>query len=139
MASLQTQTTSFKAECWQAIHNLLGDTLKMALYTNAASLDETTTAYTAVNEVVAVGYTAGGIALTGAQIGTSGFTAFAGFDTPSFTGSITARYSLIYNSSQADRSVLVLDFGADKTSVNNFTVTMPAFTATTALLRSSNS
>lgn len=137
--STQTQTTSFKAECWQAVHNLLTDTLKIALYTGAATLDQTTTAYSAAGEVVGAGYTAGGIVLTGATIGTTGFTAYASFADPGWAGAaFTARYALIYNASKGDKSVAVLDFGADKTASNAFVITLPANTATTALLRSSN-
>ena len=137
--STQTQTTSFKAECWQAVHNLLTDTLKIALYTGAATLDQTTTAYSAAGEVVGAGYTAGGIVLTGATIGTDGFTAYASFANPEWVGTaFTARYALIYNASKGDKAVAVLDFGADKTASNAFVITLPANTATTALLRSSN-
>lgn len=136
--STQTQTTSFKAECWQGVHNLLTDTLKIALYTGAASLDQATTAYSATNEVTGAGYTAGGATITGVTIGSDGFTAYCSFNNPSWSGALTARYALIYNSSKANRSIAVLDFGADKTSVNTFTITLPANTATSALLRSSN-
>lgn len=136
--SIQTQTTSFKSECWQAVHNLLTDTLKIALYTSSASLDESTTAYSATNEVVATGYTAGGSTLTSPTIGTDGFTVYADFADVVWTGSFTARYALIYNSSKANRSIAVLDFGSDKTSTTTFTVTFPANTATSAILRSSN-
>lgn len=138
MASTQTQTTSFKSECWQAIHNLLTDTIKIALYTNLASLDETTTVYTTSNEITDSGYTAGGQVMTGALISTSGYTAYATFDNPSWSGALTARYALIYNSSKANRSIAVLDFGADKVSTTTFTITLPANTATSALIRSSN-
>ena len=136
--STQTQTTSFKSECWQGIHDLLTDTLKIALYTGAASLDQSTTAYSATNEVTGAGYTAGGATITGVTIGSDGFTAYCSFNNPSWSGALTARYALIYNSSKANRSIAVLDFGADKTSVNTFTITLPANTATSALLRSSN-
>ena len=136
--AIQTQTTSFKAECWQAIHNLLTDTLKIALYTGNAALDASTTAYAAANEITGTGYTAGGANITGVTISSSGYTVFASFNNPSWSGALTARYALIYNASKANRSVAVLDFGADKTSVSTFTITLPANTATTALLRSSN-
>lgn len=136
--SVQTQTTSFKAECWQAIHNLLTDTLKIALYTGNASLDATTTAYTTSDEIVGPGYTAGGATITGVTLNTSGYTVYVSFDNPSWTGSLTARYALIYNFSKANRSIAVLDFGADKTSTTTFTITLPANAATSALLRSSN-
>lgn len=136
--STQTQTTSFKSECWQAVHNLLTDTLQIALYTGAASLDASTTAYSTDNEATGSGYTAGGLILTGVTLGSLGYTVFASFSNPTWVGAITARYALIYNSSKANRSVAVLDFGADKTSTVAFTITLPANTVTTALLRSSN-
>lgn len=137
--STQTQTTSFKAECWQAVHDLLNDTIMMALYTGDASLDQDTLAYTATNEVVADGYTAGGQQLLSPTIGTDGFTVYADFADPSWTAALTARYALIYNASKSNKSIAVLDFGADKTSAITFTVTLPANTPTSALLRSSNS
>ena len=137
MSILQTQTTSFKAELYQAIHNLATDTLKIALYTGNANLNEATTEYTTANEVSGTGYVAGGVALTGVTINSSGFTAYVDFDNVVFNAAVTARCALIYNSSKANRSVAVLDFGSDKTSAN-FTITMPANTATSALIRSSN-
>lgn len=137
--SIQTQTTSFKAECWQAVHNLLTDTLKIALYTGAASLDQTTTVYDTTGEVVGTGYTAGGIVLTGVTLGTDGYTVYGSFANPVWpVAAFTARYALIYNASKGNKSVAVLDFGADKTATNTFTITLPANTATSALLRSSN-
>ena len=136
--SMQTQTTSFKAEAWQAIHNLLTDTLKIALYTGASTLDASTAAYTTANEITGAGYAAGGAAITGVTLNTSGYTAYVSFNNPSWSGALTARYALIYNSSKANRSIAVLDFGADKTSRTTFTITLPANTATSALIRSSN-
>lgn len=134
MSSTQTQTTSFKAECWQAVHNLLTDTLKIALYTSSASLDEATTVYTSADEVSGAGYTAGGQDITGVTLNTSGFSVYSSFDNPSWVGPLTARYALLYNASKGDKSIAVLDFGADKT-VATFTVQMPPNTVTTALLR----
>lgn len=136
--STQTQTTSFKAECWQAVHDLLLDTLKIALYTGNAALDATTTAYTPTAEVVAAGYTAGGNVITGVTLGTSGYTVFVSFANPVWTAALTARCALIYNASKSNKSVAVLDFGADKTSTTTFSITLPANLATSALLRSSN-
>jgi len=136
--SIQTQTTSFKAECWQAVHNLLTDTLKIALYTGNATLDASTTVYSTTNEITGSGYTAGGQVLTGVTLGTDGYIVYVDFADPTWAGSLTARYALIYNSSKANRSVAVLDFGADKTSAVAFTIQLPANTPTTALLRSSN-
>jgi hypothetical protein len=138
MAIVQTQTTSFKAELYQAIHDLLNDTLKIALYTASADLTEATTAYTATGEITSAGYTAGGVTVTGVTVNSSGFTVWVSFDNPSWTGALTARAALIYNSSKANRSIAVLDFGSDKTSAATFTITLPANTATTALIRSSN-
>lgn len=133
----QTQTTSFKAELYEGVHDLLTDTIKIALYTANASLGESTTAYTTDNEVSGGGYTAGGVVMTGITINTSGGTAYVNFGNVTFGAQATARGALIYNASKANRSIAVLDFGADKTS-SNFTITMPANTATTALIRSSN-
>lgn len=137
MSIVQTQTTSFKAELYQGVHNLLTDTLKIALYTGNANLNADTAAYTTSNEVSGGGYTAGGVALTGVTINTSGYTAYVNFNNVSFSASVTARCALIYNVSQGNKSIAVLDFGSDKTSTA-FTITMPQNTATTALIRSSN-
>ena len=139
MSIIQTQTTSFKAQLYQGIHDLTTDVIKIALYTASANLNEDTTVYSATNEVANTGtYAAGGAQLTPITIGTSGYTAFVGFPNISWTGAITARCALIYNSTQGNKSVAVLDFGSDKTSVGTFTITMPANTATAALIRSSN-
>jgi hypothetical protein len=135
---VQTQTTSFKAEVYQAVHNLLTDTIKIALYTADANLDETTTVYTTLNEVVASGYTAGGEVMTGVALNTSGYTVYVNWANTSWSTSVTARCALIYNASQGNKSIAVLDFGSDKTSTGTFTITMPANTATSALIRSSN-
>lgn len=135
---VQTQTTSFKAEVYQAVHNLLTDTIKIALYTANASLDADTTVYTSSNEVVASGYTAGGATMTGVTVSSSGYTAYVDFADVSWSTAVTARCALIYNTSQGNKSIAVLDFGSDKTSTTTFTITMPANTATTALIRSSN-
>ena len=137
MSILQTQTTSFKTELYTAVHNLSTDTLKIALYTAAADLNESTTVYSATNEVTGTGYVAGGVVLTGVTISSSGYTAFVDFADVVFGASVTARCALIYNVTQGNKSIAVLDFGSDKTSAN-FTITMPANTATAALIRSSN-
>ena len=134
---LQTQTTSFKTELYTGVHDLSTDTLKIALYTAAADLNESTTAYSATNEVTGTGYVAGGVALTGVTISSSGYTAYVDFADVVFGASVTARCALIYNVTQGNKSIFVLDFGSDKTSTN-FTITMPANTATAALIRSSN-
>ena len=134
---LQTQTTSFKTELYTAVHNLSTDTLKIALYTANVDLNEATTVYSATNEVTGTGYVAGGVALTGVTINSSGYTAYVDFADVVFNASVTARCALIYNVTQGNKSIAVLDFGSDKTS-SNFTITMPANTATAALIRSSN-
>lgn len=139
MSIVQTQTTSFKAQLYQGIHDLTTDVIKIALYTANANLNEDTTVYDSTNEVAATGtYVAGGATMTGITVSTSDYTAYVGFDNVSWTGVITARCALIYNSTQGNKSVAVLDFGSDKTSVTTFLITMPANTSTTALIRSSN-
>jgi len=135
---VQTQTTSFKEELYEGIHDLLTDTLKMALYTANADLNAATTVYTTDQEVSGTGYTAGGATVTNVTVQSSGTTAYVNFDNVQWPGaSFTARGALLYNSSKANRSIAVINFGSDKI-VNNsiFTVTMPANTATTALIRS---
>lgn len=138
MSIVQTQTTSFKKELYQAVHDLSTDTIKIALYTGNADLNEDTTVYSATNEVVAAGYTAGGEIMTGVAISSSGYVAYANWNNVSWTAALTARCALIYNVTQGNKSIAVLDFGSDKTSTTTFTITMPANTSTTALIRSSN-
>lgn len=139
MSIIQTQTTSFKAQLYQGIHDLTTDVIKIALYTANANLNEDTTVYNSTNEVPATGtYSLGGAQLTPITVSSSGYTAYVGFPNISWTGVITARCALIYNVTQGNKSIAVLDFGSDKTSVGTFTITMPANTATAALIRSSN-
>ena len=138
MSIVQTQTTSFKKELYQGIHDLSTDTIKIALYTASADLNSATTAYSSTNEVAASGYTAGGQIMTGVAISSDGYVAYANWANVSWTTAVTARCALIYNASKANRSVAVLDFGSDKTSGTTFLITMPANTATSALIRSSN-
>jgi hypothetical protein len=134
--------TSFKQEILQGVHNFTastGDTFKLALYTNSASFTAATTAYTASNEVGASGsYVAGGGALTNITPTTSGTTAFADFSDLTFTSAtITARGALIYNDTAAgDPSVVVLDFGSDKTSTSgDFQIVFPTADASNAIIR----
>jgi hypothetical protein len=138
MAITQTQTTSFKVELYQGVHNLLTDTLKIALYTSDATLGAATTVYTTTGEVVAAGYTAGGNTLTGVTINSLDSTAYVNFADTSWASTLTARGALIYNASQGNKAIAVLDFGADKTSTTTFLITMPANTPTSSLIRSSN-
>jgi hypothetical protein len=135
----QGQTLSFRSDIVQGGQNLSTNTLKMALYTSYATLNPSTTVYTTENEVVGTGYTAGGRVITGVTIATdvNTNTVYIDFNNVSWPGaSFTARGALIYNSSQSNKSIAVLDFGSDKvfTATNN-TVTMPVNSATTALLR----
>ena len=138
MSIVQTQTTSFKSQLYQAVHNLTTDQLYVALYTGNANLNADTTIYSTTNEVVATGYTAGGQLLTGVTLNTYNYTAYVNFNNAVWTGAtITARCALIYNVTQGNKSIAVLDFGSDKTQTG-FTITMPSNTYTTALIRSSN-
>jgi len=113
------------------------DVFYLALYTNAATLDQTTTAYTATGEATGGNYAPTGLPVT-ATVGTdttsSGSIVFINFSSPAWTGVITARGALIYKAG-ANGAVCVLDFGNDKTSSATFTVTMPANTSTSALIR----
>ena len=133
---VQTQTTSFKKELYQAVHNLATDVLKIALYTANADLNQSTTVYSSANEVSGGGYVLGGAVMTGVTISADEDTAYVDFADVVFGASVTARCALIYNTSKSNKSIAVLDFGSDKTSTN-FTVVMPANTATAALIRSS--
>ena len=139
MAIVQTQTTSFKAELYQGIHDLTTDVIKIALYTASADLNENTTVYSSTNEVPATGtYSLGGAQLTPITVSSSGYTAYVGFPNVSWTAALTARCALIYNVTQGNKSIAVLDFGSDKTSTTTFTITMPTNGPTTSLIRSSN-
>jgi hypothetical protein len=138
MSIVQTQTTSFKKQLYQGVHDLSTDTIYIALYTAAADLNADTTVYSSTNEVVATGYTAGGQVMTGVAISTDGYTAYVNWANVSWTAALTARCALIYNVTQGNKSIAVLDFGSDKTSTTTFTITMPSNTSTTALIRSSN-
>ena len=132
----QTQTLSFKAELLQAVHNLLTDTIKLALYYSTADLSESTTVYSATNEVVGTGYSAGGIVLTGATINTADSVVYVDFNNAVWTpASFTTAGGLIYNASKSNKSIAVLSFGADKTATNTFTVQMPTNSSSSALLR----
>jgi len=113
------------------------DVFYLALYTNAATLDQTTTAYTATGEASGGNYAATGLVVTatvGTELASSGSIVFVNFSSPAWTGVITARGALIYKAG-ANGAVCVLDFGNDKTSSATFTVTMPANTSTSALIR----
>ena len=137
MSILQTATTSFKLQLLEGVHNFLTDTFKIALYTGNASLDASTTVYTTSNEVSGTGYTAGGNTLTVITPASSGSVAYVSFQNTSWaSATFIARAALIYNSTQGNKSVAVLDFGGDKSASNStFLITFPADDATNAIVR----
>jgi len=149
MSILQTVTTSCKIELLQAVHNFgptSPNTFKIALFTAAANLSASTTVYTGgmTGEVAnGSGYTTGGNTLVISQSPTSGNnqsavpTAFISFSNTSWTSaSFTARGALIYNSTQGNKSIAVLDFGADKTVTNDtFQIIFPTADANSAIVR----
>lgn len=139
-AITQAMCTSFKVDILRALHDFTastGHTFKIALYTSSASLDASTTAYSATNEVSGTGYSAGGNTLTSVTPTSSGTTALCDFsDTSWNTATITARGALIYNSSASNKAVAVLDFGSDKTSTaGTFSIVFPTPDASNAILR----
>lgn len=140
MAITQALCSSFKQELVTGTHNFTastGDIFKIALYTSAATLGASTTAYTTTNEVVGTGYTAGGKNMVSVTPVLSGTTAICDFtDVTWSTVTLTARGALIYNSSKANRAVLVLDFGSDKTATaGDFTIIFPVADASNAIIR----
>ena len=146
MSILQTATTSFKVELLQAVHNFgptSPNTFKIALYTANADINANTTIYTTSDEVVGTGYTAGGNTLVISTSPTSGNnsssvpTAYISFTNSSWTNAtFTARAALIYNVTQGNKSVAVLDFGTDKTVSNDtFQIIFPTPDANSAIVR----
>jgi len=148
MAISQAMCTSFKVELLSGGHNFnttnvarssnTADTFKIALYTSSATLDATTTAYSATNEASGTGYVAGGNTLTIAQVPTStSTTAWLDFGDSTWSSStITANGALIYNSTNSNTAVAVLAFGGDKTSTNgDFTIIFPTADSSNAIIR----
>lgn len=141
MAITQAMCTSFKKALLDGEMDFSSDTaqtFKIALYTSSATLDATTTAYSATNEVSGTGYTAGGNTLTiSVNPTTSGTTAYLDFaDTTWAAATITARGALIYKSGAGNPAIAVLDFGSDKTSTaGDFTIQFPTADASNAILR----
>lgn len=130
---------TFKTGLMNGSFNFTSGSFYIALYTNTASLDATTTAYTTTGEASGGDYVAGGSLLTVSQVPTTGnqtgaATSYISFSNASWTGVITARGALIYKAGD-NGAVCVLDFGADKTSTNTFTVQFPAITNTSAIIR----
>lgn len=129
----------FKTGLMNGSFNFTSGTFYIALYTNAATLDANTTAYTTTGEATGGNYSAGGQVLTVSQVPTIGnqtgiATSYISFSNAAWTGLITARGALIYKAGD-NGAVCVLDFGSDKSSVNTFTVQFPAVTNTSAIIR----
>ena len=141
MAITQAVANSFKQQVLQGQHNFTlttGSVFKLSLYTSAATLDSSTTIYTSTNEVANTGqYVTGGGTLVNVTPLVSSGVAFTNFNDLSFTGvTLTARGALIYNTSNANAAVCVLDFTSDKTATaGTFTIQFPANTTSAALLR----
>ena len=155
MANTQSMCTSFLGELLSSTHNFssanpahtanTADTFKAALYVTTATMNESTTAYSATNEVSGTGYSAGGVTVTNANNPTStnsSTTAGVGYWTPSAsivysTVTLTTAFDtmLLYNSSQSNKAVAVYTFGSQTITAGNFTLTMPSNTTTTALVR----
>jgi len=149
LAISQTLATSFKVEILDGIHNFgvgvirastAADTFKIALYSTLATLDAATTVYTTLNEVTGTGYVAGGntLVISQAPTSTSAETvAWLNFANSSWTSaSFSADGALIYNSTQGNKAVAVLNFGSTKTATSQtFTVTFPASTSDAAIIR----
>jgi hypothetical protein len=123
----------FKTGLLNGDFDFSADTIKIALYTNSATLDASTTAYTTTGEVVATGYTAGGNTLT-PTVSISNNVAFVTFANTTWSGSFTARGALIYKAG-ANGAICVLDFGSDKTSATTFEVQFPPATFDSAIIR----
>jgi hypothetical protein len=140
MAIGQTQTTVFKLNLLKALENFNAGTpytYKIALYTANATLNETTTAYTTDYEITGTGYIAGGkpLTITGLGSDTTNNTAYVSFQNVTWNpANFTTAGALIYNSN-TNAAVCVLNFGSDKTATSTFTITFPAATSTTAVLR----
>lgn len=142
MAITQAVCNSFKRDVLQEGHQIKTDTLKIALFTSLASLSAGTSVFSSSNEVASSGgYASGGGTLSGVTISlgatsAAGGSAIIDFSDISFTSTtFSARGALIYNSSNSNKAIAVLDFGSDKTSTNGtFTISFPAAAASTAII-----
>ena len=138
MALQQGATNAFATGLMNGVYNFTSGSFKMALYTGAATLGPDTAVYTAgmTGEVVATGYTAGGIALPVSVAPTSANdVSYISFSNVTWYGNITARGALIYQDGGSNPTVCVLDFGSDKTSVVSLTVQFPTANSTNAIIR----
>lgn len=137
MAITQAVCDSFKEEYLQGLHDFTSDTIKIALYTSSATLSAATTAYSATNEVSGTGYTAGGETLT-PTIATSSNTTFLDFVDTAWTSATISgiRGALIYNVTNSNTAVCVLDFGGDQAvSAGTFTIQWPTADSSNAIVR----
>ena len=130
-------TNSFKEQLLLGEHDLVADVLKVALYTSSAVLGPDTTIYTSTNEVSSAGYTAGGEVLLNVTVNVANGAAYASFDNPTWSGTtFSPRGALIYNFTKSGKSIGVLNFGIDQTTLNqNFQMQLPPNSAETALIR----
>ena len=138
MAISQAMCTQFKRDVMLGLHDLDTDTIKIALYTSSATLNATTTAYSATNEVAnGNGYTTGGVTLANASVITNSTSGCFDSDNPEWTSAtFTARGALIYNDTESDLAIAVLDFGGDfSVAGGTFRIVFPAQTANTAIVR----
>lgn len=138
MAITQAMCTQFKRDVMLGLHDLDSDTLKIALYTSSATLNATTTAYTTTNEVAnGNGYATGGVALANASVIINSTSGCFDSDNPEWTSAtFTARGALIYNDTESDLAIAVLDFGGDfSVAGGTFRIVFPAQTANTSIVR----
>lgn len=140
MAITQAIAYSFKQELLTGTHNFTtttGDVFKIALYTSAATLSGTTTAYTATGESSGTGYTAGGKTLTSVTPVVASGVAYTDFADVTWSAStVTARGAMVYNSSKSNKAVIILDFGSDKSSTaGDFSIIFPSADLSNAIIR----
>ena len=136
MALQQGATNAFATGLMNGVYNFTTGSFKMALYTGSATLGPDTAVYTSSNEVVATGYTAGGIALPVSVVPISANdVTYISFSNVTWYGSITARGALIYQDGGSNPTVCVLDFGSDKTSITSLTIQFPTANSTNAIIR----
>ena len=136
MAIQQGATDAFSTGLMNGVYNFTTDSFKIALYTGAASIGPDTAIYTVANEVVATGYTAGGIALTVSVVPTSANnTAYISFTNVTWNAALTASGALIYKSGGTNPTVCVLDFGGEKISTATFTIQFPTANSSDAIIR----
>ena len=130
-------TASFKQQVLLGVHDFLNDVFKIALYDSTATLDSNTTVYTATGEVTSAGYTAGGQVLLVPTVGVGNDTGYASFASPIWYGTtFSVRGALIYNFTKSNKSVGVLNFGIDQTTLGqNFDIRFPANNPETSIIR----